>query len=271
MFSCFFVDPISLWLWILVFVIGTMFGSFFNALIYRIPRNMPFVLARSFCPACGHRLSAWDLIPIVSFLSLGAKCRYCAKPISWRYPIVELITALWFCFLFRWLTSANYSGEGLFHGILIVLLFLFFIPIIWIDIGHSIIPDVFTLPGIALGILVSLAPGGITPLQSIAGMFSGSLPLLAVGWIGLRVFKKEEAMGGGDIKMMGAIGALLGAKTALFSLLSGSVLASIGGVFLLLLKGTASDRKISFGPYLTIGTIIAFFWGNRMMNYLWNV
>jgi leader peptidase (prepilin peptidase)/N-methyltransferase len=147
----------------------------------------------------------------------------------------------------------------------IISLFLLFIPLAVIDIKHQLIPDLFTLPGLAIGFLVSLFPGPITPVQSLLGIIAGGLPLFLVGWLGEKLFKKEEAMGGGDIKMMAAVGALLGPQTVLMALALGSVMGSVIGITLMLFKKLNKDRKIPFGPYLALGSVLAFFYGDRLL------
>ena len=267
-FSFLLTDP-PLLLWFFALGIGAIAGSFFNCVIYRVPRDISLVSPGSNCPVCKHKINPIYNIPIFSYIFLRGRCKYCKSHISWTYPAVEIITAIWFLVLFKWLIAQNLSGWNFANGIPVVFFFLFFIPITWIDIEHRIIPDSFTLPGIFIGILISFAPGGITPLQSFVGLLAGGLPLLTLGWIGEKVLKKGEAMGGGDIKLMAAIGALLGTKTVLLSLFFGSMFGAIAGIAVLLIS-KRKDHRISFGPYLCLGTVTAFFFGNQILNIYLN-
>ena len=239
------------------FVLGSILGSFFNVLIYRLPRNESIVSPGSHCPRCNHAIRPWENVPLASFVLLRGKCSACKHPISPRYPLVELFTAcaaltLWRFVIMPQLVSApTYWHMGVLALQSLVLLML--IPLSIIDIKHFIIPDVLTIPGLVAAIVVSFFPGGLTPVQSIVGMLAGGGSLLAIGAIGTYVLKKEDAMGGGDIRLMALIGALWGWKIAIGGIVLASFLGSIVGLLLLVFHVLAKDHKLPFGPFLAAG------------------
>jgi leader peptidase (prepilin peptidase)/N-methyltransferase len=248
-------------------MVGSMFGSFFACLTYRIGKGESVVTGRSYCDNCKEKIPFWHNIPIISYLVLKGKCRYCGNKISRMYPLTEFITGLWLCGLvFYFLFDPSLEIWSNVYKGTVVLYFLFFIPVIFIDIQFKIVPDGFTYTGIILGFLVSFLPGEITPLQSFLGIVAGGSPLFLIGWIGQLIIK-DEAMGGGDIKLMAALGSLLGAKTFLLGLFFGSLCGAIGGVIFWIINGFHKRQKIAFAPYLLLGTAIAFFFGDKLL--LW--
>lgn len=204
-------------------------------------------------------IAGYDNIPLLSYLLLRGRCRNCKAPISPRYFGVELLTGLMALPLAYWLISEPRMVWEWIWALYAVGFLLLLIPITWIDLDHRIIPDVFTLPAIGLGLAVSFLPGGISPLSALLGLLAGGGALYLIGWIGTVALRKGEAMGGGDVKLMAAAGTILGAKAALLSLFLGSILGSVAGISILAIKGWKSDHRIAFGPYLAAGILLAFF------------
>ena len=247
-------------MWLVVSILfGAMIGSFLNVCIVRLPKEESIVTPGSHCPGCGHPIRFYDNIPILSYLILGGKCRYCRASISFQYPLVEGITALCSLFLsMRFGISLSYLFYFCFVAALIV--------ITAIDLHHQIIPDVISLPGIGVGLLGSLVlpenTFGASLIGAIAG--GGSLFLVAVfyQWVA-----KREGMGGGDVKLLAMIGAFLGWKAVIVTILLSSLIGSIVGIGIMLLKGKDFKCAIPFGPFLSLGAVISLFYGEQMIRW----
>lgn len=259
---------------VIVFIFGLLIGSFLNVCIVRLPRGSSIVRPPSHCPRCREPIKFYDNIPIVSFLLLRGKCRNCGEPISWRYPGVELMNAL----LYLWIVREFGLGGQAF---LLMAFCSALIVITFIDFDHQIIPDAITLPGVLIGI--SIAPftmaalneplpfnlGHLMPhawphlvsfLNSVIGMLCGALPLLTIGWIWEKL-RHVEAMGGGDVKLMAMVGAFLGWKGALLTIMLGALAGSVIGLGLIVLKRHRMDKVIPFGPFLAAGALVTAFHG----------
>ena len=249
-------DPVIL---VLVFLFGISFGSFLNVLIYRLPRKESLVKPPSKCPACGSGIRYFDNIPIISYVILGGKCRHCKKNISLRYPVIEILSGLLTVY-------AIYSFGFTLKGIEVVFLSLVFLAIFFIDLDHTIIPDVFTIPGVIIGIAVSLLPGAMVGWkQSLIGMAVGGGAFMLVGILGQIIFKKE-ALGFGDVKYAAMVGAFLGWKNLILMLIIASFLGSIIGISLIYLSGKkGKSTYIPFGPFLTVGAWIAIYFGEDLI------
>jgi leader peptidase (prepilin peptidase)/N-methyltransferase len=247
-------------MWHIVSILfGAMIGSFLNVCIMRLPKEESIVFPGSHCPRCGHSIQFYDNIPIVSYLLLKGKCRYCGTSISAQYPLVEGITALGSLFLFmRFGISLTYLFYFCFVAGLIV--------ITVIDLYHQIIPDVISLPGIGIGLLGSFVIPRIIFLDSLIGMLvgGGSLFLVAIfyQWV-----VKREGMGGGDVKLLAMIGAFLGWKAVIVTILLSSFIGSIVGVGIMLFKGKDFKYAIPFGPFLSLGAVIHLFYGEQMIRW----
>jgi leader peptidase (prepilin peptidase) / N-methyltransferase len=242
----------------LLLILGLVLGSFYNVCIYRLPREESIAWPGSHCPQCGHPLSPWDNLPLVSFLLLRGACRYCHAPISYQYPLVEGVNGLatvllWWKFGLSW---AFLQGLLFFGALLIVSV---------IDLHHRIIPDVITYPGMVLGLLLSWLIGVPGWPSSLIGLLIGGglLYLLAVGY---QLITGKEGMGGGDIKLLGMIGAFLGWPGVLVTIFVGSFAGSLVGVPLILWK---KDRayQIPFGPFLSLGAVIHLFFGHSLLSW----
>ncbi|NLY75404.1 MAG: prepilin peptidase [Firmicutes bacterium] len=230
---------------LILFIFGLVLGSFLNVLIYRIPRGESIVLPPSHCPSCDHRLGFFDLFPVLSYLGLRGRCRYCKTPISWRYPLVELITGG--LTLLCWIRFGP-SSDGLMALILTYAL----IVIAFIDFEHQLIPNVLTLPMMVIGLLFRIYQGEI-----IAGILGG---LIGGGLLLIITLLYPKGMGMGDVKFLAMAGVFLGWEKALFVLFNGSFLGVIVIVPLMLLKKIDRKTAFPFGPFLVVGTLIALYW-----------
>jgi leader peptidase (prepilin peptidase)/N-methyltransferase len=254
-------------LYILIFSFGLIIGSFLNVCIYRIPRRLSIIIPSSRCPSCNTPIKPWDNIPIVSYILLGGKCRYCQAQISLRYPLVEFLNAVLYLIIF-WR-----FGFGL-HTVIYFIFSSALIVITFIDLDFQIIPDRITLTGIPLGFLAGsfLLPDpfarssllGIK--ESLIGLVSGFGLFYLVALAGSAIFKKE-ALGGGDIKMMAMVGALMGWKTVLLTTFLGSLTGSVFGITFMVLKGKNRTTKLAFGPFLALGAIITLFFGQEISSW----
>ena len=264
----------------LTLVFGLLIGSFLNVCIVRLPRGGSIVSPPSHCPRCKESIKFYDNIPVISFLLLRAKCRKCGLPISWRYPLVELLNAL----IYVWIVHEFWLGG---ESLLLMAFCSALIVITFIDFDFQIIPDAITLPGILLG--VTIAPffllslneplpfqlGHLFPhagpylnsfLNSVLGMLCGALPLLAIGWTWEKL-RHVEAMGGGDVKLMGMVGSFLGWKGALLTIMIGALAGSVVGVGLIVLKRHKMDKIIPFGPFLALGSAVTAFYGPDIITW----
>jgi leader peptidase (prepilin peptidase)/N-methyltransferase len=246
---------------------GLIAGSFFNVLICRIPEKKSILFPPSHCPKCKSPIKPWYNVPILGYIILGGKCRVCKQRISITYPLIELTTATAALILWYFYISSQQYTSWIPITILVVqsTFLLLCIPVTIIDFRHYIIPDQMTLPFCALGICISFLPGPLTPLQSLFGIVAGGGTLYAIGWIGTLLLKKE-AMGGGDIKLMAAAGALFGAQNALLSIIIGAMLGSIFGITAMMIKKMDHTHQIPFGPFLAAGIWTALLAGQKLLD-----
>ena len=257
----------SLLPYVLTFALGLIVGSFLNVCIYRIPRGLSIIMPSSRCPSCNTPIKPWDNIPIVSYILLRGKCRYCKVRISLRYPLVELLNAVLYLMVFlRFGFGLHTAVYFVFSSALIVITF--------IDIDFQIIPDRITLAGIPLGFLAGsfllpdpFARSSLLGIKaSLIGLGSGFGLFSLVALAGSAIFKKE-ALGGGDIKMMAMVGALMGWKTVILTTFLGSLTGSVFGITLMILKGKNRTTKLAFGPFLALGAIITLFFGQEISSW----
>lgn len=276
------------WLGIsIAFVYGIAIGSFLNVCIYRLPAEESIVHPPSHCPKCNTRLRGVDLVPLFSFLLLGRRCRYCKTPISWRYFGVELLTGL--------LYVATYLSHGVSVDTFVYIAFISAMLVaFFVDIDHLIIPDQVVILGLLIGIgkdvahiiagdakLISLAPLGlhIPMLPSIVGMVVCAGIFYLISYAAYFAFRpkgsKEEqeeydeqggALGGGDISLAAAIGAVVGVQPALVSFFLAVIIGSIVGVTVMIFKARANRKKgmewraqIPFGPFMVTGAFAVIF------------
>lgn len=228
---------------------GAVIGSFLNVVILRLPEeSQSIIFPASHCPHCKSSLSWYENIPILSYLALRGKCRYCKVKISFQYPLVELFTALLF--------AAVIHSFGLTLTALGYLIFCCsLITIIWIDIYHQIIPDCISLPGIILGFLFSFVNSSVHWQESLIGLLLGGGILYAVALFYYLV-RKQEGMGGGDIKLLAMLGAFLGWKSIPFIIFSSSLAGSLFGIILLIKNRTGGSTRFPFGPFLAVSGLV---------------
>lgn len=232
----------------IVFLLGLILGSFGNVVILRLPRGESVVTPRSRCTKCSSLIAWYDNVPVLSWLFLRGKCRKCKTSISIRYPLVELLTAVLFASIFH--------RFGMCWSTLEYLIFAWSLVICsFIDIDHMILPDVFTLSGIVIGLVGALLNPERQFLPALTGMLIGGgfLWLIAYSYLLLR---KEEGMGGGDIKLLAWIGAVLGWTAVPFVILAASVVGSLVGLVLAFRSKAGLKSVIPFGPYLAFAAIL---------------
>lgn len=244
---------------IMIFILGTLIGSFLNVCICRIPKKESIAYPPSHCTRCGTNLNPIDLIPIVSYIFCKGKCRYCMERISIQYPIIELLTG--FIFLLS-LTKFGLSIDFLFY----IILFSILVVISGIDYHYQIIPDTLVLAIFVVGIGLKLANllsygQALYILNSLLGLLIGGGFLLIVAIV------SRGGMGGGDIKLMAALGFWIGWKYAILSLLLSFIIGGILSLGLLITKVKSRGEFIPFGPFLVMGFIVTALWGERILNW----
>jgi leader peptidase (prepilin peptidase)/N-methyltransferase len=273
-------EALRLFLNIYMFALGAVIGSFLNVCIARLPEGMSLVRPGSRCPSCETPIRWYDNIPLVSYLVLQGKCRRCDAPISWRYPAVELLTAILFLMLMQRFTNALALAVYIAFACALVV-------ISFIDLKHYIIPNEISVPGIIIGLVLSLIPARIAGgelvlpsslfflsanapnfvgsfLNSLIGCLIGAGILWLTGIFSLVVFKKE-GMGFGDVKLLGMVGAFLGWKLALMTIMIGSALGAVVGITLILLRLKRRTDYIPFGPYLALGAVLSLLYGDAIL------
>ena len=251
-------------------LLGLIIGSFLNVCIARLPADESVVLPNSRCPKCDKAIKPYDNIPVVSYLLLRGKCRSCQEPISWQYPAVEVLTALTF-----WATYAVVGFQ--LKTVVLLVFFSGIIVLIFIDLHHRILPDVITLRGTVVGLLFSLlAPvedGTTEFLSGLAGcrinqpillsFFDSLIGALVCGgflWAVAEIYyrvRKIEGLGFGDIKLMGMVGAFLGVRLALLTIMLGSFMGAVVGLAYIKFAGKDNQYELPFGSFLGVAAIIA--------------
>ena len=237
---------------------GVCVGSFLNVVIHRMPRGESVVSPGSRCPRCGYALRWKDNIPVLSWLLLGGKCRQCRAPISIQYPIVELVTAALFV-LVAWATPPGVLLAS--RLVLVVML----IALFGIDLHHQILPNLITLPGILIGLAFSLvAPPGI--IDALIGAALGAAVLYGIAYAYYAV-RREEGLGMGDVKMLAMIGAFLGWKAVLVTLILSSFAGALVGLGLILFSRGTMRLALPFGTFLALGALAAMLVGEPLVTW----
>jgi len=266
-------------------VVGAMIGSFLNVVIHRLPREQSIVFPNSTCPTCSARIKAYDNIPILSFLILRGKCRACGAPISPRYPAVEALTGLLFAAV-TWHDGLSFAlGFDLaFTASILALLF--------IDAEHMILPNAITYPGILFALITRAVvpylagPSHFDDLPQLLTLFPPAWPMWMVSLIGAAIgalagggslwlmgflwekLRGVEAMGFGDVKMMVMVGAFLGWRLTILTILIGALSGSLVGISLMLKRGTRDlQMMLPFGIFLGIGSIVSLIIGTRIIEW----
>lgn len=262
---------------LIVFIFGSIVGSFLNVCIHRMPKNESVVWPRSHCPKCNKRIPGYDNIPFISFILLKGRCRSCKEKISLRYPFVELLTAL--------LMVALFVRFGLkFEFFLYMVMFWGLIIATFIDIPHRIIPDEISIGGLIIGfIMVSITGFTLSPLSfsflpmkfSFLGIIIGGGIIYLTGVLFDLVYFKllkrpaingeTESMGGGDVKLMAMIGAFMGPQKALLTFFLAPFLGIVVGLINLVAK---KDHTIPYGPFLSIAAIVSLFWYDKIIQFV---
>ncbi|MCC0182416.1 prepilin peptidase [Aeromonas hydrophila] len=272
------------WLYFsLVFLFSLMIGSFLNVVIHRLPimlerewqaeylgyfnpetqpqqeERYNLMVPRSACPHCGHAITAMENIPLLSWLWLKGRCRECQAPISVRYPLVELLTAL----LSLVVATTFAPGWGLLAALLLTWVL---VALTFIDQDKMLLPDQLTLPLLWGGLLFNLA-GGFAPLaDAVIGAMAGYLVLWSLYWA-FKLLSGKEGMGYGDFKLLAALGAWLGWQALPIVLLLSSLVGAFIGIGLILLRNHHQNKPIPFGPYLAIAGWIALLWGDTITRW----
>ena len=246
----------------IAFVFGAAIGSFLNVVILRLPDpEQSIVFPASHCPQCGTPLHWYENIPIFSYLFLRGHCGHCEKSISCQYPIVELLTGVLAAALVnRYGMTTTTLGYFLFSAALVVVIF--------IDIHHQIIPDIISLPAIVLGFLFSFVTPLLTWQESLLGLLFGGGILYAIA-IGYAILRKIEGMGGGDIKLLAAIGAWLGWKSLFFVIMIASFSGLLAGIVAMVKQGKGGRSRIPFGPFLSLGAFCYIFFREQLLAFLY--
>src|SRR5204863_4574857 len=237
-------------------LLGLAIGSFLNVCIHRVPLRKSVVSPGSRCPACGYELTWADNIPVASYAMLGGRCRSCRSPISIRYPIVELITMAVFVLHYAVFGADLILIPRLMLACAMIVLFA-------IDLEHHLLPNVITLPGIAIGFLFSLlfAPG---PVSSLVGLLLGGGSLWLIGEAYYR-YSGQEGMGGGDVKMLAMIGAFLGWKLVLVTLVFSSITGALAGIAVIASRRGDLRYALPYGTFLALAALVASLYGDRIV------
>ncbi|NLK87012.1 MAG: prepilin peptidase [Clostridiaceae bacterium] len=259
-------------LYVIIFILGLIVGSFVNVMICRIPEGRSIVSPPSACTGCGSRLTAIDLVPVLSYIFLRGKCRHCGERISPRYPLVELLTAVIFIVLF---SKYGFTVPFFAYAYLIMLL----IAVFFIDIDHRIIPNGLVLAGLAGGMLffvyncISPMPwifGDSKWWTPLAGLLPGSGFLLLVAILGSLIYRTEDAMGMGDVKLMAPIGLFLGYKLCITALAASVLLGGLISMALMLFGIKKRKDTVAFGPFIVIGAFVTIMWGWELVQWFFS-
>jgi len=248
---------------IIIFTFGLCIGSFMNVCIYRLPAKKSIVFPGSACPDCGTSIRAYDNIPVLSYIWLKGRCRRCSSRIPLRYVTVEIMGGAFSVLAYL---KFGFTWEALiYYGFVAALLIITFI-----DIDYQIIPDIISLPGIPLGFAASFAIPGVTYKASLVGILVGGGMLYLIAW-GYHLITKKEGMGGGDIKLLGMIGAFIGWQGVLFTIFVASAVGTISGLLVMLHQKKGLKLAIPFGPFLSIGAIAYVFMGSALITWYFNL
>lgn len=264
-----------MWVWVVpIFVMGLSIGSFINVLIDRWSQNKSPFKGRSVCDHCGKTLRAMDLIPILSYFALGGRCRYCHKKLSIQYPIIELFTGLMFVGLFFY--SFNSESLGLsttfpmvykLYYLAILLIFSSLLTIFVSDLKYQVIPDE-ALVMLFFGSIIVWFARDLTAIQILNHLLAG---LVAAGFLGsVHLLTKGKGMGMGDVKYALVMGLFLGSVGTLVAMYLSFLTGGLISLILILAKRKKLGAKIAFGPFLVVGTVLAFFQGAAWLNVFLN-
>jgi leader peptidase (prepilin peptidase)/N-methyltransferase len=254
-------------LYVIVFIFGALIGSFLNVCIYRMPRRLSIILPSSRCPSCNNPIKPWDNIPLLSYLFLGGRCRYCKTRIPFRYPLVEGLNALCYAaLLWRFDPGPAFLIYCFLCSSLVVITF--------VDLDFQIIPDRITIPGVVIGLAAGsfilpdpfMRADALGVVSSLIGAVSGFGFYYLVAFLSLAILKKE-GMGGGDIKMMAMVGAFMGWKAVILTTFLASLAGSVVGISMIIAKGREKGSLLPFGPFLSAGALVTLFFGQEILRW----
>ena len=245
--------------WLIIFIFGLIIGSFLNAVIFRLKLNEQFIRGRSKCLNCQNELKAWDLIPVLSFIFLKGKCRYCHKAISWQYPLLELATGL--VFLLGYFNLSYIKADFVFSYLTFIVFACFLIIIFIYDLKYYLILDKVSLPAFTIALILNV----------LLGYNVGNLLLASViigGFFGLQfIISQGKWIGGGDIRLGLVMGAMLGWPLALVALFLAYILGAVFGLILIISRRKDWQSQLPFGTFLTAATLIALLWGHEILSW----
>ena len=252
--------------YLLIFLLGISIGSFLNVLIYRFPKRENFLISRSFCPKCHHKLNWSDLIPLFSFFLLRGKCRYCKKSISFHYPLIEFLTGILLCLIFYRL-EINFLFFIYFSIISILLILIFFY-----DLKYYIIPNIAVYSLIVFTLIFNVFSKIFPEILILAPEYSTLNTIytaLGASFCFFLIFLISQGkwLGFGDVKLIFFMGLFLGFPKILIAIFLASLIGSIIGLGLIALGKKGFKSEIPFGPFLIMGTYFALFWGQNFINW----
>ena len=248
---------------IFIFILGLCIGSFLNVCIYRLPASQSIAHPGSRCPKCGTSIAFYDNIPVISYLWLKGHCRYCRVKIPMRYPIVELLGGLF--------ALSTFLKFGLTLQSLVYFAFIACLLVVtFIDLDHRIIPDIITLPGIPIFFAASFAVTSVAFKDALLGILIGGGSLFFVAWT-YSLITKKEGMGGGDIKLLAMMGALMGWQGVLFTIFVSSLVGTLSGLAVMVQSRKGMKLAVPFGPFLAIGGITYIFFGTQLIGWYFNL
>jgi len=247
----------DLLIYVYIFIIGTLIGSFLNVCIYRLPEGKSVVSPPSACSSCGHRLGFLDLIPIFSYVFTGGRCRYCGAKYSIQYPLIELLNGILYLFIFY---KYGFTWISVMHSLTVSVLIVVFL----IDLRYKIIPDSIIIFGLLYTTIISIMFIDINIMNRLYGFLFGFGLFLLIALV-------TNAMGGGDIKLMGFLGLNFGLKGIIFITVSSFVIGAVISVGLLISKIATRKDYIPFGPFIAVAALIYIFWGEELINIYFNL
>ncbi|OGZ27471.1 MAG: hypothetical protein A2365_03300 [Candidatus Nealsonbacteria bacterium RIFOXYB1_FULL_40_15] len=253
----------SIFLDIFIFLLGLIMGSFLTCVIYRLEQKMDFVRGSSMCPKCKHPLAWYDLLPVLSFLFLKGRCRYCKEKISWQYPSIEILTAVVFVWIFNYFSIP----ASIYYLIITCFLLLIFIY----DLKHFIIPDSIVFSAIGLSLAFRIAEA--IWYRDIYVVYNSFLAVLVGFAFFFLIFavSRGKWMGFGDVKFSVFMGLFLGFPGVAIAIFFSFLIGGIIGTGLIISKKKGLKSEVPFGPFLVIGTFIALFWGQSILNWYLNL
>jgi len=247
----------GLLIYVFIFLFGILIGSFLNVCIYRLPESKSVVSPPSACSSCGHRLGFLDLIPIFSYVFNRGRCRHCGAKYSIQYPLIELLNGILYLFIFY---KYGFTWISVMHSLTVSVLIVVFL----IDLRYKIIPDSLVIFGLLYTTIISIMFIDINIMNRLYGFLFGFGLFLLIALV-------TNAMGGGDIKLMGFLGLNFGLKGIIFITVSSFVIGAVISVGLLISKIATRKDYIPFGPFIAVAALIYIFWGEELINIYFNL